>query len=218
MLAASFAAAFEDCRETQTCQDAHSIGEVTTCEVKFRTGRQFEKDDESLRQIIMILKKPNGIYKHTSLDNRIYDIREAIKLNTNSNVLCVLVNSFVLKCKLNRKYSRSAVDPKDDTFRASMFVFLVNVKNCLDTTAEKLIDLEMKRVDSFDLTIRQKVESIVAKNALRINPAEDCKLSPTLTSGARWQPFIVWTLCGVRLENANEFVVSHGMISCISRS
>jgi len=52
-----------------------------------------------------------------------------------------------------------------------MFAFLNNMKNCLDATSEKLIDLEMKRVNSFDLVIRQKVERIVAENTLRINPS-----------------------------------------------
>ena len=139
-------------------------------EAKFRMGREFGKDDESLRQIIAILKKPNGIYKHTALDNRIYDIRDAVKLNSNQSVLCVLVNSFVLKCKLNRKYERIVADPGDDSFRLSMFAFLNNVKNWLDANSAKLIDLEVKRVDSFDLVIRQKVERIVAENTLRLNP------------------------------------------------
>ena len=140
-------------------------------EANFRIGREFGKDDESLRQIFTILKKPNGIYKHTALDNRIFDLRDAVKLNSNQSVICVLVNVFVLKCKLNRKYKRIVVDPNDDSFRLSMFAFLNNMKNCLDATSEKLIDLEMKRVNSFDLVIRQKVERIVAENTLRINPS-----------------------------------------------
>jgi hypothetical protein len=140
-------------------------------EASHRIGREFANDDERLRRIIMILKKPNGIYNHTKLDDRIYDIRDAVKLNSNQSVLCVLVNSFVLKCKTNRKYKRVVVDPNDDSFRLNMFVFLNNVKNCLNASAEKLIDLELKRVHSFDLTCIQAVERILEKNTVRMCPS-----------------------------------------------
>lgn len=139
-------------------------------EVNHRLGatRVFE-NERQLRHALALLKKSNGVYKHTDLDERIYKIRDIITENRGQIVLCTLINSLVRKCKLNRVYARVPLAADNMSFRDDVMAFLENIDTCLDGIVANLIDSELASFKVQDARLARRIDEFLVQNTAPAN-------------------------------------------------
>jgi hypothetical protein len=139
-------------------------------EVIHRLGatRVFE-NDRQVRHALALLKKSNGIYNNTELDERIYNIRNMVTNRRGHVVMCTLVNSFVRKCKVNRVYARVSLDDNNLVFRNEVMAFLENIDACLDGIVASVIDAELARFKVQDELLKSNIQDFIARNTASAN-------------------------------------------------
>jgi len=139
-------------------------------ELMHRLGatRVFE-NDRQVRHALALLKKSNGIYNNTALDERIYKIRNMVTSRKGHVVMCTLVNNFVRKCKVNRVYARVSLDDDNLLFRNEVMAFLENIDACLDGIVASVIDAELAGFKVQDELLKTNIQDFIARNTASAN-------------------------------------------------